>query len=52
MSNTWVDIGINLTDHAFANDLDNVVADARSAGVKSLIITGTDLTQSCRALDI
>ncbi|MEZ5507547.1 MAG: TatD family hydrolase [Gammaproteobacteria bacterium] len=52
MSNTWVDIGINLTDHAFANDLDNVVADARSVGVNTLIITGTDLTGSCRALEL
>jgi len=47
-----VDIGINLTDTAFAADCADVVTQARSAGVSTLIITGTDLKNSQKALKL
>ncbi len=36
-----IDIGINLTDKSFANDLDSVLKAASAVGVRALIITGT-----------
>jgi TatD DNase family protein len=36
-----IDIGVNLTHKSFRNDCDNVLARAASAGVTTLIITGT-----------
>jgi TatD DNase family protein len=47
-----VDIGINLTDSAFAADLPQVIAAGRDAGVHTLILTGTDLKHSRRALQL
>ena len=47
-----VDIGINLTDTAFAADCIEVVAQARTAGVSTLIVTGTDLNHSRQALEL
>ncbi|WP_411267960.1 TatD family hydrolase [Ketobacter sp.] len=45
-----VDIGVNLTDKAFANDLDQVLVEARQAGVNQLIVTGTNLQESRQAV--
>lgn len=50
VTESWTDIGINLTDKAFAADLDAVVAAARAQHVHNLIITGTDLEQSQQAV--
>lgn len=41
-----VDIGANLTHESFASDFDRVLADAKSAGVGHIILTGTDLPSS------
>ena len=43
------DIGLNLTSAQFAKDCDEVVARAFSAGVKGLLLTGTNLHESEQA---
>lgn len=50
MSAPLVDIGANLTDKAFAADLDQVVTTAAQSGVQTLLITGTSLAESKKAL--
>lgn len=47
-----VDIGANLGHQSFNHDLDLVVARARAAGVKHVIVTGTDLESVTRALEL
>lgn len=46
----WTDIGVNLGARQFAADPGDVVARAHAAGVDTLIITGTSLTESETAL--
>ncbi|MFN2643649.1 MAG: TatD family hydrolase [Burkholderiales bacterium] len=41
-----VDIGANLTHASFGDDLDAVVVRARGAGVSTLVVTGTTVTES------
>jgi Mg-dependent DNase len=43
------DIGLNLTSSQFAKDRDEVVARAFAAGVKGLLLTGTNLYESEQA---
>lgn len=43
------DIGLNLTSSQFAKDCDEVVARAFAAGVKGLLLTGTNLHESEQA---
>lgn len=45
-----VDIGANLTDEAFEQDADAVLARARAAGVQDVLITGTSVTKSAAAV--
>lgn len=45
-----VDIGVNLTHRSFANDRPAVLARARAAGVRTLILTGTSVAHSREAL--
>jgi TatD DNase family protein len=47
-----IDLGINLTHARFREDRDAVVARARQAGVTRLILTGTSLPGSRRALEL
>ena len=47
-----IDIGANLTDKAFRNDLSNVVDRAREANLNHIIVTGTDLKHSQLAIDL
>ena len=44
-----VDIGANLTHAAFADDLGEVLARARAAGVGSIVVTGTSVAESLAA---
>ncbi len=44
-----IDIGVNLTHRSFERDRDAVIARATSAGVSTLIITGTSAYESERA---
>ncbi len=47
-----IDIGANLTHPAFQPDLDAVVARARQAGVTQIVVTGTTVDESRRAIEI
>jgi TatD DNase family protein len=46
------DIGANLTHEAFRHDLNEVLARARDAGVGRIIVTGTTVQESRRALQL
>lgn len=43
---TYIDIGINLTNKQFQNDIDDVVQDALDADVSQMILTGTSVRNS------
>ena len=45
-----IDIGANLTHRAFEDDLDDVLARARSAGVGGIVVTGTSVAESRAAV--
>jgi TatD DNase family protein len=45
----FIDIGVNLLSSAFDHDREAVIARARAAGVKRLIITGSDIESSSGA---
>ena len=47
-----IDIGANLTNRAFADDLDPVLERAWSSGVDHIVITGTDVESSARAIEL
>ncbi|MEH6577895.1 MAG: TatD family hydrolase [Amphritea sp.] len=47
-----IDIGVNLTDSCFDKDRDEVLKAAATAGVSTLIITGTTLEESQQAIDL
>ena len=47
-----IDVGANLTHESFDRDRDDVLQQARNAGVRRLIVTGTSLTESVRALEL
>ncbi|MFE8101415.1 3'-5' ssDNA/RNA exonuclease TatD [Brenneria goodwinii] len=44
------DIGVNLTSSQFAKDRERVVARAKQAGVSGMLVTGTNIQESRRAL--
>ena len=41
-----IDIGVNLTNAQFKNDLDEVLQESFSAGIELMVVTGTDLESS------
>ncbi len=45
-----VDIGANLTHPAFRDDVEEVIGRARQAGVTEMIVTGTTVEESAKAL--
>jgi TatD DNase family protein len=47
-----IDIGANLTHDSFASDLDDVIARARAAGVQRMIVTGSSVDGSRRAIEL
>jgi TatD DNase family protein len=47
-----VDIGCNLAHDSFDRDRSRVVADAVAAGVRQIMVTGTSVTASARALEL
>ena len=49
---TYIDIGINLTNKQFQNDIDDVVQDALDADVSQMILTGTSVRNSEASLEI
>jgi TatD DNase family protein len=50
--NDLIDIGVNLTHDSYDGDRDAVIADARAAGVSRMIVTGTSVTASARAVEL
>lgn len=46
------DIGLNLTHDSFDRDRDEVLAHARAAGVARMLITGSDVAHSRKALEL
>ena len=47
---SYIDIGVNLTGSSFKNDVPRVVERAQQSGVEKLIITGTDVGHSEKAI--
>jgi len=47
-----IDIGVNLTNKAFASDREAVIERARAAGVATLVVTGTSLESSEHAIAV
>lgn len=47
-----IDIGANLTHDSFDKDRDTVIAEAKEAGLEQLIITGSDLNCSQKAIEL
>jgi TatD DNase family protein len=47
-----IDIGANLTHDSFANDFTDVIARARSAGVTRMIVTGSNVEGSRKAIEL
>ncbi len=50
--NDLIDIGVNLTGSAFQSDLDDVVQRATVAGVKQMVVTGTDIAHTEAAIQL
>lgn len=48
----FVDIGCNLAHESFDCDRSRVVADAQAAGVRQIMVTGTSVTASAKALEV
>ena len=47
-----IDIGVNLTNKRFNGKTDQILKDAAAAGVTGIIITGTSLDSSRRAIQL
>lgn len=47
-----IDIGVNLTNRTFEGDRSAVLERAKAAGVTGMVITGTDLEESRRAIQL
>jgi TatD DNase family protein len=52
LTNPVIDIGVNLTNKRFDKDRDEVIKRAKSASVSGLLITGTDIEESQKALTL
>jgi len=48
----FIDIGCNLTHDSFDKDRDQVIADARAAGVGHMVVTGASEAGSVKALEL
>lgn len=49
---TLIDIGVNLTHKLFQADLPEVLARARKAGVRQMVLTGATVEGSCQAQEL
>ena len=47
-----IDIGANLTSHQFDNDVENVIAESRDAGLVRVVLTGSSEKTSERSVEI
>jgi len=48
----YIDIGVNLTGSSFSEDRDEVIHRALAAGVRQMVVTGTDIGHSQSAIDL
>jgi len=48
----WVEIGINLTNRRYDKDRDQVIENALQIGVDKMVITGTSVAESTKALEL
>ena len=47
-----IDVGVNLTNKSLLKDLDGVIARARDAGVRQMVVTGTSIEESRQAVEL
>ena len=47
-----IDIGANLSHESFRDDIDDVLAQADQSGIKQIVVTGTSVENSQRALEL
>jgi len=47
-----IDIGANLTHESFSSDYDEVIERARQANISHLIVTGSDIKDSTKAIEL
>lgn len=47
-----IDIGVNLTDKSFQNDIDSVIKNANNVGVSHLLVTGTHVASTEKAIEL
>lgn len=52
MTAQFIDIGVNLSNKAFAKDRDQVLERAINAGVTQMVLTGTSLSESHQVLEL
>ena len=48
----FIDIGANLTNSSLMKDLDRVITRAADAGVRQIVVTGTNLDESSKAIEL
>jgi TatD DNase family protein len=47
-----IDVGVNLTNARFDKDRDELIARAKSAGIRAMLVTGTNIAESHKALEL
>ena len=48
----FIDIGANLTNRSLMKDLDGVITRAADAGVRQIVVTGTSIDESSKAIGL
>jgi len=48
----FIDIGANLTNRSLMKDLDGVITRAADAGVRQIVVTGTNIDESSKAIEL
>ena len=51
-TSSLIDIGANLTNNRFDDDFEDVLSRAQTAGVGHIVITGTNIAESSKAIEI
>ncbi len=47
-----IDIGVNLTNPALLKNIETVIGDAKLAGITAMVVTGTNLDESFKAIEL
>ncbi len=48
----FIDIGANLTNSSLMKNLDGVITRAENAGVRQIVVTGTNIDESSKAIEL